>query len=105
KENGGDGRIRIEANTLATSLTTTPATTRVAPADPPIIWPAANAPKVRVVSVDAVNAPIDPEAPLVATADMVIQNSSPVNIILETTDFPIEGVVQLTITHKFGGSV
>lgn len=97
-----NGRIRIEANTLAPSLTTAPETIRVAPASPPVIWPAANAPKVRVVSVDSVNASADPNARLIAEADVAIQNNSPVNIVLEATNFPIEGVIQLTITPKFG---
>lgn len=96
------GRIRIEANSLAPSLRTAPETIAVPPANTPVIWPAANAPTAKVVSVDAVNAPADPHAPLVAGADVAIQNSNQVNILIETTNFPIEGVVQLNITPKFG---
>lgn len=96
------GRIRIEANSLSTTLRTFPETIGVPPANPPIIWPAANAPKARVVSVDAVNAPTDPTSPLVAAADVAIQNNNPVNIDIETRDFPIEGVVQLAVIPKFG---
>lgn len=97
-----DGRIRIEG-TLSNQLVTTPETIGVPPANPPIIWPAANAPKARVVSVDAVNAPVDPRSPLVAAADVAIQNNNPVNILIETRDFPIEGVVQLAVIPKFAG--
>lgn len=97
-----DGRIRIEG-ALSSSLVTTPETIGVPPANPPIIWPAANAPKARVVSVDAVNAPLDPTSPLVAAADVAIQKNSPVNILIETRDFPIEGVVQLAVIPKFSG--
>jgi hypothetical protein len=96
------GRLRIETNTLAPSLQTTPETIGVPPANPPVIWPAVNAPIAKVVSVDAVNAPVDPRAPLVAGADVAIQNSNQVNILIETQNFPIEGVVQLYITPKFG---
>ncbi len=96
------GRIRIETAALSPTLKTFPETIGVPSANPPIIWPAANAPKARVVSVDAVPAPADPSSPLVAAADVAIQNNAPVNILIETRDFPIEGVVQLNIIPKFG---
>jgi hypothetical protein len=99
----GVGRIRIEAFTSSALLRISPETIAVPPAPTPILWPAENAPTARVVSVDAINAPTDPHAPLVAAADVAIQNSNPVNIVIETKNFPIEGVVQLFITQKFGG--
>jgi len=49
-----------------------------------------------------VNAPLDPSSPLIASADVAIQNNSPVHIDIETRDFPIEGVVQLAVIPKFG---
>lgn len=97
-----NGRIRIESASLSPALLTSPETIGVPPANPPVIWPAANAPIAKVVSVDAVNAPLDPRAPLVAGADVAIQNSNQVAILIETQNFPIEGVVQLNITPKFG---
>jgi hypothetical protein len=96
------GRIRIESTSLAPTILTAPETIGVPPANPPVIWPAANAPIAKVISVDAVNAPLDPRAPLVAGADVAIQNSNQVAILIETQNFPIEGVVQLNITPKFG---
>jgi hypothetical protein len=33
---------------------------------------------------------------------VAIQNSNQVNILIQTENFPIEGVVQLNITPKFG---
>jgi hypothetical protein len=85
-------------------LVTTPESIGVTPANPPVIWPAANAPIAKVVSVDSVAAPADPHAPLVAGADVAIQNSNQVNVLIETQNFPIEGVVQLFIKPKFGGT-
>lgn len=96
------GRIRIDTNSLSPALQTFPKTIGVPPADPPVRWPAANAPTARVVSVDAVNAPLDPRAPLVAAADVAIQNSNQVAILVETTSFPIEGVVQFNVMPKLG---
>lgn len=98
------GRIRIETNSLAPSLVTAPETIGVPPASTPIIWPAANTPIAKVISVDAVNAPADPRAQLVAGADVAIQDSNQVDILIETQNFPIEGVVQLFIKPKFGNS-
>ncbi len=95
-----DGRIRIEG-WLSSGLVSTPETVGVPPANPPIIWPAANAPKARVVSVDSIVAPTDPRSPLVAAADVAIQNNAPVSIVIETRDFPIEGVVELALIPKF----
>jgi hypothetical protein len=96
------GRIRIETNSLTPTLQTFPETIGVPPANTPVIWPAANAPVAKVISVDAVNAPADPRAPLVAGADVAIQNSNQVAILIQTQNFPIEGVVQLNINPKFG---
>ncbi len=96
------GRIRVETTSFSPTIISNPETIGVPPANPPVIWPPANAPTARVVSVDAVNAPIDPRAPLIAGADVAIQNNAPVNIVIETQNFPIEGVVQLNIVPKFG---
>jgi len=87
---------------LDSSLRTFPETIAVRPASPPILWPPANAPTVRIVSVDAVDSPADPTAPLATSADIAIQNNDPVEIILETRNFPIEGVVEVRVAAKFG---
>ena len=103
--NGGDpGRIRIESPVLSSALRTYPETIAVPPATPPLIWPPAGAPTVRVVSVATIAAPADPTAPLVSSADVAIQNDSPSVIMLETQNFPIEGVVQVRAAQKWGSA-
>ena len=99
---GDAGRIRIESPVLAASLRTYPETIAVPPATPPLIWPPDVAPKVRVVSVDTFGAPADPTAPLVSSADVAIQNDTPAVIMLETSNFPIEGIVQVRAAQKWG---
>ena len=99
-----DGRVRIETSLLATTLITQPESIAVPPSSPPTIFPAANSPTVRIVSVDGVDSPNDPSAPLEASADIPIQNNGTLTVIMETTNFPIEGVVQLRIAEKFGNS-
>jgi hypothetical protein len=54
--------------------------------------------------VDQVVAPVDPTAPLLAQADIPIQNDNPVVIIVETRNFPLEGVVEVRVAEKFGGA-
>ena len=98
----GNGRIRIETLTLAPTIRITPVTIAVAPAAIPIIWPADDAPSVRVASVDGTPTPGDPTAPLVSAADIPLQNNGTVQVILETKNFPLEGVVQLRTVQKYG---
>jgi hypothetical protein len=57
---------------------------------------------VRIVSVDTFPTPADPTAPLVSSADVAIQNDAPAVIMLETENFPIEGVVQVRAAKKWG---
>jgi len=101
---GSEGRIRIEANTFSTSMVMYPETVAVLPPFPIVLFPPANAPTVKIVSVDAVSAPTDPSAPLQATSDIAILNDSPVTIVVETTNFPLEGVVQVRVGEKFGNA-
>jgi hypothetical protein len=102
---GEAGRIRIESPVLAASLRTYPETIAVPPATPPLIWaPEQTTPTVRVVSVDTFAAPADPTAPLVSSADVAIQNDLPAVVMLETKNFPIEGVVQVRAAQKWGSA-
>ena len=59
---------------------------------------------MRVVNVATIAAPADPTAPLVSSADVAIQNDSPSVIMLETQNFPIEGVVQVRAAQKWGSA-
>jgi hypothetical protein len=99
-----DGRVRIEASALAASLRTFPETIAVPPANPPLIWPPDGAPKVRIVNVDTFATPAEPTAPLVSSADVAIQNDNPAVVLLETREFPIEGVVDLRVSQKWGAA-
>ena len=98
-----DGRIRIETPALAPTLRTSPETIAVAPPNNPIIWPADDAPTVRVLTVDGQATPDDPTALVVSTSDVAVQNNGTVQVILETKNFPIQGVVQVRSVRKYGG--
>jgi hypothetical protein len=103
-EGSGYGRIRIETSNLATTLQTSPSTIAVPPAAIPVIWPADDAPTVKVYSVDGVLAPLDPTAALVSSADVGIQKNGVVQVVLKTTNFPVSGNVQLRRVEKYGAA-
>jgi hypothetical protein len=98
------GRTRIEANTLSPTVTSNPPTIALPPGTTPIIFQSANSPTVKILSVDGVNSPADPTAPLVSSADIAIQKNAPVTIVLETRNFATAGaVVRVRIANKYGG--
>jgi hypothetical protein len=99
------GRVRIEANTLSATVTTNPPTIAVPPGNTPIIFQSANSPTVKIVSVDGIDSPADPTAPLVSSADIAIQKNTPVTIVLETRNFATAGaVVSVRVANKYGGA-
>lgn len=100
-----DGRVRIEANS-SSGVFPVPSTVRVDPDTPVKIWPDANAPTLRVVSVQNVTVPADPKSNLdAAGADVVTNATTPVNILLEATNFLTTGKVTIRITRKFGDAI
>jgi len=101
------GRVRIEANTLANSIVTTPSTIAVQPGigATPTLFQSLSSPTVKIVSVDGLPSPVDPTAPLVSAADIAIQKNTPVTIVLRTENFATAGaVVALRIANKYGGA-
>ena len=100
---GDPGRIRLEANTIANTITVNPSTVGVTPANPPMIFPATNAPTVTIVSVAGLTAPADPKAimsPNTGADDLAIATTSAVNIILQTRNFPTNGTVNVYIKPR-----
>lgn len=98
------GRIRIETPSMSPSLIVNPNTVAVPPASPPQIWPAATAPTVKVLSIDGVAAPVDPTARLDTASDVAIQKNTAVDVIVQTTNFPTSGVVQVRDVKKYGNA-
>ncbi len=94
------GRLRLEANTASASLSLNPPTAIVSPT-PLVIWPDASAPTVKVISVAGQSAPLDPKAEISAVAsDLTIANSSPVAILLQTSNFPTNGTVNVYVKPR-----
>ncbi len=97
-----DGRIRLEANSVSGSLSPQPQTVAVAPQNPPVIWPDANAPTVKIVKVDTVNVPANPTASLDISADVGVSVNSSAQVTVRTTNFATAGgLVQVRSAGKF----
>ena len=100
------GRIRLEGNTVSTSITNNPITPAVVPANPAIIFPTTNA-IVTVVSVGGVNAPSDPRAGVSSGTpgdDVALYSASQVTVIVQTQNFPITGTVNVYFKPRNNGA-
>ena len=94
------GRVRIEANSTSLNLTINPPTVPASPT-PLVIWPAATAPTVQVVSVGGQPAPLDPKASLTAPAtDVTIATTNTVTILLQSANFPTNGTVNVYVKPR-----
>ncbi len=94
------GRIRLEANVVSQSLDVAPITQGVSP-NPVVLWPATNAPTVRVVSVFGQNAPSDPRSILENNpADVNVATTNSATVLLETKNFPPTGVVKVFVKPR-----
>ena len=99
------GRIRVETPSLSPSLIMNPNTVAVPPASPPQLWPGANAPTCNIISIGGNAAPVDPTAPLVNTSDVALATNGSVEVLVQTTNFPTSGVVQVRNVLKYGDAV
>jgi hypothetical protein len=101
---GGDGIIRLEADNVSGGLSLVPMTQIASPGPVALLWPAADAPKVRVLSVAGQAAPLDPRAELgPAPGDMTAQVGGTADIILETRNLPLAGTVRVRIAPRVTG--
>lgn len=93
---GGDGRIRIEANTFGNYGTVNPAPSLATVGPVAKLWPSNTDPKVTVLNVNSVGAPADPSLPfsgpdinLTTPGNMVVQ--------VQTMNVPTDGSWAVTV--------
>jgi len=68
---------------------------------PLIIWPNTNAPTVKVISVASLTAPADPKAAMTSNGDdLTIASTNAVAILLQTSNFPTNGTVNVYIKPR-----
>lgn len=104
--NSTPGRIRMEANTVTGTLVANPATVAVNPATPALIFPAATAPTVTIVSVGGAASPADPRAQMTATPGgddiSIATTSNTVPVLVQTQNFPTNGTVKVYVHPRDG---
>jgi hypothetical protein len=89
---GGDGRIRIERISVdeadgSLDIAPTPSVVALADAATPLLWPPADGPTVRVVSIGGVAAPADPRAAFGAAGpDVAIPQTTTTTVVVETVN-------------------
>jgi len=104
---GGNGRVRIERVTNASSLQITPdpSVVTLAAGTTPQIWLPTNGPTVRVVSIEGNAAPSDPRAEFGAIgADIVLPQVTNVTVVVETTVAEDASTVTVRATPRSNGN-
>lgn len=104
---GGLGRIRIETSSFDNGLNLAPVTQPVAPDAPVLLWPKADAPSARIVSVVSKAAPSDPKGGLGTQAggnsDIALDAPGNGEVVIETSNLPPSAKVILKATTLHGG--
>lgn len=100
---GGQGRIRIEANTRTLVGTIVPPPSVITPNQTPQIWPNSTTPKLEIVSVGGVNAPADPRSNLFQP-DIELNAGGSRLIVVHAYNVPTDGTwaVQVRLTPRNG---
>ena len=102
---GGLGRIRFEAVDFSAAWQTYGVGGFAELTEAPEIWPPADTPTARVISVNGVAAPADPRAVLAPpNPDTTIEASAAVPVVIETTNLPIDSSVKVRIVPRYGNS-
>ena len=100
---GGDGRIRVEGNTISPSFPSDP----IAETGPPApIWPDVTTPTITSLQLDVFDVPADPFAgfsyPFI---DLMGQFPDPAVLTLELANIPIDAPVTVRVTPRIGEAV
>ncbi len=116
-QDGGSGRVRIEANSITIGDSFPPASNSI-PGDPPLydIWPPEDAPALKVTQIDYIDAqtgksesvlvPDDPEASLdFPSQDVAIDTEQDITLHIEASNVPIDWVVAVRVVPKSGDSI
>lgn len=93
---GGQGRIRLEANTFGSWGTSSPAPSLATVGTTAKLWPDNNDPSVLVVSVNNVSAPLDPGVPF-NTPDVQLSTQGTLAVKLECRNVPTDGSWTVTV--------
>ncbi len=100
---GGLGRIRLErvTNTNTLQVVPDPSVVPLATGATALIWPPADAPEVKVISIGGETAPADPRASFgSAGADVALAQTASTPVIIETRNVEQAAQVQVRVTPR-----
>lgn len=100
---GGNGRIRLEANTISQSIDSNPSAATGYPGASAAVFPPASAPTVRIAQVDTKLIDNDPRASFdFGSQDASICNVNGVTVVLECANVPLNSSVYVRATPTSG---
>lgn len=101
---GGEGRIRLEAQSGGGSLVLTPGVPVEPASNPALVWAPETVSGIRVVSVGSNAVPADPRASLgPAPADLRFDSAAPLTVTIETRNVETaNATVKLLVRPKYG---
>lgn len=107
---GGNGRVRIECNTVTYTGSTTPGPSTLTPITPlltdPVIWPPTTMPSILITQIAGIAAPADPHTVLSTSAHFTtvdLAPTAPVTVRLNAKNMPLDWIVKLRVV-PFTGS-
>ncbi len=99
----GNGWIALHANEVASTIQSFPDVVRLAPGPVAKLWrDEAEDPFCEIVSVAATPAPIDPQANMDTTADLIHAGDPTVQVTVETRNILTTGTVLVRVAPKYG---
>lgn len=100
---GGAGRIRVEANTVTFAGASQPVASIATPASPPLIWPPAASPTIRIIRVGDQDVSADPRASFdFPSQDVTLSTTSTVSVRIAATNVPTDWNVVLRVVPRVG---
>jgi hypothetical protein len=93
---GGKGRVRLEANTFGTWGISEPNPSLATVGTTAKLWPSNTDPKVDVISVNSIAAPLDPGAPF-QSPDVQLSSAGSYTVLLECRNVPTNGSWDVTV--------
>jgi hypothetical protein len=100
---GGNGRIRIEANSVTLSDPGAPAYTIGLPGTTATIWPPADAPTVEPLTLGAAAVPSDPRGSFdFPYADVAVADPNAQTLVIEARNVPLNWIVKVRVVPRVG---
>jgi len=101
---GGTGKIRVEANSMIPGLVenSQPPASIGIPASPIVVFPAANAPTLKPLTLAGMSVPADPRPLNFPISDVVLTTPGSASLVLQATNVPTTSTVVVRLVPYQG---